>query len=318
MLHKQATLAVSAKQRATDSFNANALAFLVDPVFNDRDRDNDIPQNKTNNSSKTTQKPIADNPALSLITDRATGYSDRSISGKRSKSCSNTLEIIDASTSDTLFNLGTSSLGTTGTASIGASGTASKSTLATYKSYDPIDYGNPFNDSYYWRYQTGSSSCAIVAQVSVYESLTGTWISETDASNYAQSQGWFNPQTGTPIPDTGNLLNALGVATYGGYNSTLNGLASALQRGDKPIVSLDANEIWFARRSRSGKPVELQDLGHAAWVTGIDVKPNGSIKIILNDSGVVTGKSEIVNYKDFYNAWKDYGFFSAIADNPFT
>jgi hypothetical protein len=220
---------------------------------------------------------------------------------------SDLLELSDATSSDLLFDLGESNLGVTGT--------SSNYTLRSM--YDPIDYGDPLTDSAYWRYQSGNASCAVVAQISVYESLTGGRISETSASNYAQSQGWFNPQTGTPLSYAGSILNVLGIATYGGYNKTLNYLASALAKGDKPIVGLDANEIWYPQRDRYGNPVEQRDAGHAVWVTGIDVKLNGGIDIILNDSGTPNGKSEVVSYANFNNAWQDLNYFVTIADNPF-
>ena len=46
-------------------------------------------------------------------------------------------------------------------------------------SYDNfIEYGDPFTDAYYWRQQSpGQNTCAVVAQISIYESLTGNYIS---------------------------------------------------------------------------------------------------------------------------------------------
>jgi hypothetical protein len=302
---------------ASDSLNANSLAFsLADPIFNDRDRSNVPAQSKTGNSVKAKQKNISDDLDSSLMMGYATKQFDRSFSGGK-ESRSNTLEVTDASTSDTLFDLGASE-GAVRTGAVGASGTASRSALAAPYVYDIMDYGNPYNDSYYWRKQSSQSSCAVVAQMSVYQSLTGYSVSEAAASNYAQSQGWFNPQTGTPVPDTGKLLNAYGIKTYGGFNLNLNHLAAALKRGDKPIVALDGREIWYPRRNPSGTPADQKNIGHAVWVTGIDVKPNGLTYVILNDSGIGRGRSEIVRSADFYNAWRDYGYFGAIADNPMT
>jgi hypothetical protein len=296
---------------APDALNSDSLAFsFVDPMVNDLDGYNAPSQNKTMNSSEITQQPISDHLDSSLITGNSADQCDFNFSGGLDEGSSNNLEVTDASTSDTLFDLDVSDLG--------ATGTASSYTLATSYYYDPVDYGNPAREAPHWRQQAGGSSCAVVAQVGVYESLTGNQVSETDASNYAQSQGWFSPQTGTSIPYIGKLLNAWGIATYGGYNSTINELASALQKGDKPIVALDAYEIWYPTRDIYGNPVEYIDGGHAVWVTGIDVKPDGSINVILNDSGTLYGKSETVSFTDFYNAWQDTGYFASIADNPFT
>ena len=61
--------------------------------------------------------------------------------------------------------------------------------------------------------------------------------------NNAQSQGWFDPQSGTSLANTGNLLDALGIPTTRTQNATIADIAIALSRGDKPIVALDSNEI---------------------------------------------------------------------------
>jgi len=183
---------------------------------------------------------------------------------------------------------------------------------------DPIEFGTPFSDAYYWRYQQGQNSCAVVAQISVYQSLTGYYVSESAASAYAQQQGWFDPLTGTLPAHTGNLLNAYGISTYQMQYATLGTLQNALAQGDKPIVGLDANEIWNPYDDWYGNPVEQADAGHAVWVTGIDYESDGSIGIILNDSGTPSGQLSVVDYHDFMNAWQDYNYFVAIADNPFT
>jgi hypothetical protein len=217
------------------------------------------------------------------------------------------LNVSDATSNDSLFNLGSSNVG-------------ARATTLQYRArstYDPIDYGDPLTDAAYWRQQSGNASCTVVAQISIYESLTGYRISETDACNYAEAKGWFNPQTGTSLRYTGMVLNAFGITTYGGYNATLNYLATALSNGDKPIVGLDANEIWNPKRDRYGNPVEQRNLGHTVWVTGIDVKPSGRTNIILNDSGTPYGRTSVVSYTDFKNAWQDMNYFVTVADNPY-
>jgi hypothetical protein len=82
-------------------------------------------------------------------------------------------------------------------------------------------------------------------------------------------------------------------------------------------VGLDANEIWDPIYDYFGNPLEQEDGGHAVWVTGIDYGWDGSISIILNDSGTPNGMASVIAYADFMNAWQDYGNFVSIADNPF-
>ena len=195
---------------------------------------------------------------------------------------------------------------------------AANTTLGSSSLYnDPIEYGTPITDAQYWRQQQGAMSCAVVAQISVFQSLTGHYISEDVASVYAQQQGWFDPVTGTPMWDTGNILDALGVSTYEMQNATLHTLEQALAYGNEPIVGLDGNEIWNPLRNWDGSPIEQDNAGHAVWVTGIDYEWNGSIGIIVNDSGTPNGGASVIDYHDFMNAWQDYGYFVSIADNPF-
>jgi uncharacterized protein YfdQ (DUF2303 family) len=61
-------------------------------------------------------------------------------------------------------------------------------------------------------------------------------------------------------------------------------------------------------------PVEQENAGHAVWVTGVDPEPDGSYKILLNDSGTSLGQMSAIDYWDFYNAWQDAGCFVAVVD----
>jgi hypothetical protein len=182
-----------------------------------------------------------------------------------------------------------------------------------------IEYGDPLTDADYGREQDGTYSCAVVAQISIYESLTGEFITEADAVEYADAQGWFDPASGTFLEDTGNLLEVQGIDTYSSYNNSFADLEDALAIGDKPIVALDGNEIWYPKNDRRGNSLEQEDAGHAVWVTGINYESDGSIDVILNDSGIADeeGIASVVDYYDFMNAWSDYDSFATIAENPF-
>jgi hypothetical protein len=180
-----------------------------------------------------------------------------------------------------------------------------------------IEYGDPLIDGDYWQEQKSDYSCAVVAQACIYESLTGQRISEADASDYANQQGWFDPERGTSLEDTGNLLEDWGIETYTPQNASFANLENALARGDKPIVGVDGNEIWYPQSDRQGNSLEQSDVGHAVWVTGIDYQSNGSASIIVNDSGDPNGSSSVIEYDDFMNAWSDYDSFVAIAENSF-
>jgi hypothetical protein len=188
-------------------------------------------------------------------------------------------------------------------------------------SVDPSGYapplGTPTEDAAHWHPQEGSNSCAVVAQLSVYEAITGIELSEDAACQIAQANGWYDPEAGTSPQDMGRLLAAFGIPTTQTYDATLEDIAVALEQGDKVIVGLDANEIWHPTPNATGEqPVELENAGHAVWVTGMRQEADGSIKIILNDSGTETGQMKEVDAIDFINAWQDYGNFLVVADTP--
>lgn len=175
--------------------------------------------------------------------------------------------------------------------------------------------GSPFVDADCWQKQEGANSCAVVAQMGIYESITGVELSEDFVCEFAEANGLFDPNAGTFPSDLGKILNHFGVTTESQYDATLNDIAEALERGDKVIVGLDAQEIWQPIRDSDGNPIEQSDAGHAVWVTGIDQLPDGSVKIILNDSGTYEGQMKVVDAVDFMNAWNDFANQLVVAHN---
>jgi hypothetical protein len=182
--------------------------------------------------------------------------------------------------------------------------------------YEFSGFGNPVADAQFWEKQNGSSSCAVMTQTNIFESITGERIPEDIACQIAQEKGWFDPEIGTRPGDVGKLLNELGIPTEQKYNATLEDIANALEKGDRPIVALDANEIWTPIRDTNGMPLEQTNAGHAVWITGIETQADGSVKIVLNDSGHSNGKMASVDALDFLNAWEDHSNFLVVADAP--
>ncbi|GAB4231589.1 MAG: hypothetical protein Kow00121_59830 [Elainellaceae cyanobacterium] len=176
-------------------------------------------------------------------------------------------------------------------------------------------WGNPAADAPYWRYQQLDSSCSVVAQASVYHSITGQYVSEEEGCQIAASQGWFTAEEGTPTEEAGSLLNHLGVSIYRTYGATIDDLKTTLENNKKVLVSLDAYEIWEPIRDELGMPVEQADGGHAVWVTGIEQELDGSYRVVLNDSGIPDGQQFTVDYEDFANAWQDRDFRLIVADS---
>lgn len=186
--------------------------------------------------------------------------------------------------------------------------------------WDPDHFngiGHPFEDSTHWHQQQGDKSCALVSQMGIYESLTHQPLSEDQVCRFAEEHHWFDPTSGTNPEDAGKVLNALGIETNHGYNASLSDLADALEHGDKVLACVNANDIWTPLRDTdTGLPVEQSIAGHAIWVTGIDQAPDGSIKIIINDSGHPGGQMNAVDAEDFLNAWHNYDNYMLVAHAP--
>src|SRR5439155_8467230 len=186
--------------------------------------------------------------------------------------------------------------------------------------WDPSHFhgiGHPIEYSHDWQHQTGERACAVVAQGEIFESLTGHHLTEQQLCRIAQEHGLYDPETGTRPQDVGKLLELLGVPAEQHPHATLSDLANALQHNDRVIVGLNANEIWYPHRDNvTGEPVKLPYAGHAVWVTGIEQEADGSVKVILCDSGTEHGAMEAVDAKDFLNAWADADNEMVVAHQP--
>ena len=185
--------------------------------------------------------------------------------------------------------------------------------------WDPAHFdglGTPVQDATHWHHQHSNASCAVVAQAGIYESLTGHPLSEDAACHMAQQNGIFDPDTGTRPQDMGKLLDILGVPTETHWNASPADLVDALERGDKVMVAVNANEIWHPVHENSGTVVSQRPAGHAIWVTGIERAPDGSYCVILNDSGTPNGQGEAVALMDFQHAWQEFGGEMVVAHAP--
>ncbi|MCB9660509.1 MAG: hypothetical protein H6726_22890 [Sandaracinaceae bacterium] len=172
--------------------------------------------------------------------------------------------------------------------------------------------GTPDLDAAYWHHQEGESSCAVVSQGSVLASLTGEHFSEQQLAWEATQMGSFDPVCGTPPTAVGDLLEAHHVPVDRLVGAKVGDLYRALQIGEKVIVGLDANEIWFPDHGAAGEVAELPDAGHAVCITGFEMSEDGQLSVIMNDSGVPDGAGRRVAMMDFKNAWDDFGNFAVI------
>lgn len=176
--------------------------------------------------------------------------------------------------------------------------------------------GNASASDDHWHSQGNEQGCAVVAQGSIIEEVTGWPFDLEKAGQWLSAQGWYDPATGTAPQDCGRLLDAYGIAHTDGPAS-VEQLYDALQRGDHVMVALDANEIWYPQEGPDGRPLDQPgSSGHAVRVTEIGCDPvDGEWKVVVNDSAHPGGRANTLDLADFLQATDDFGGFSVIVDS---
>ena len=135
-------------------------------------------------------------------------------------------------------------------------------------------------------------------------------MTEAELSEYAESQGWYTVEGGTPMDDVGNLLEAYGIETNTiESGATLSDLEAVLEDGGRAIVGVNAEAI--TTEYCDCYPIFSCD--HAIEVLGMD-KEKGIV--IINDPGVLDGCAKEVSIENFVDAWATSGGFMTSAYRP--
>jgi hypothetical protein len=183
--------------------------------------------------------------------------------------------------------------------------------------------GSPEVDMQYWHHQTFDNTCAVVAQESVLESLTGQHFSETSLRDEALARGWYTESGGTPVDDVGALLALHGIPVQQESGATLQDIENQLAAGHKVIVGVNGEDIWNDAHPDGGSlpvgaypgiPGQVAD--HAVEVIGVDTSDPAQPKVILNDSGTPDGRGLEVPADVFQEAWSASGDFMVHTGSP--
>jgi hypothetical protein len=173
--------------------------------------------------------------------------------------------------------------------------------------------GDPVGLAGFHRRQAGEDTCAVVAQLSILESLTGSAPDEQQAASLARCLGVYTPGEGTALRDLGAMLEHHGVPVDGPRSSSVEELAQALEAGRRVLVAVNAKQIWAPLRDSAGNIVrQIPPDGHAVWVTGID-NQDGQWTVIVSDPGQTDGAMVAVALEDFVAAWSDFDRIALVA-----
>lgn len=169
--------------------------------------------------------------------------------------------------------------------------------------------GNPEKDMEVWHVQESPVSCAVCCQEFVAEQATGQEFTEQEFCDFAENQGWFDPETGTAPDDVGNILEYMGFDVTQQEGVTIQELSQMLENGEKVIVGV--NNMVLAYPELAELPG--YNANHAVQVIGIDTTDPNNIEVILNDPGVENGKGIRHSMDDFVKAWNTGNNFTVSA-----
>ena len=118
-----------------------------------------------------------------------------------------------------------------------------------------------------------------------------------------EANGWFTEESGGTTLNMNKVLDYYGVENEVSFNNSIDDIRECLENGGKVIVSVDADEIWFADDDSIFTPGEATN--HAVEVIGIDYSDPDEPMVILNDSGTDNGCVSMVPLDVFVDAWED-------------
>lgn len=161
--------------------------------------------------------------------------------------------------------------------------------------------GDPATSMEVWECQGATNRCALFSQKFVIEELTGREIDTEEFVGTAIENGWFSEEGGTTGLNMNKMLEYYGIDHEVVYDSDLSDLEDALRNGDKIIVGIDCEQVWYGKDNDLFSPTTTGN--HAVEVIGIDYSDPQNPMVVLNDSGTPDGRGEMVPLDVFEGAW---------------
>ncbi|ABW68740.1 hypothetical protein [Desulfosudis oleivorans] len=158
-------------------------------------------------------------------------------------------------------------------------------------------FGDPLHDMDLWDRQDEENSCAVATTNSLFRSL-GFDPGEDLLSDIFQDYGIYHPDSGTTpslIDDALNDLNQrmdLPFSAQEINNFTEDSLKEMLQQGSRPLIAIDAHNLY---------PFTPPGSGHAVQLTSI-IAENGQSFAVINDPGFDEGAGIMFPLETFMEA----------------
>ncbi|MDI2127452.1 hypothetical protein [Yinghuangia seranimata] len=179
--------------------------------------------------------------------------------------------------------------------------------------------GDPAHAAQFFHGVEDPAHAPLAVEGGIVEAMTGEPYNEQAFLQQAQAGGlWDQAQGGMLNTDVGGLLEMHGIETTTVYDANVDTIINALDHGDQVIAVVDTNETGDALHDAvTGQPIEQNPpLMNTVWVTGVDVQPDGSAYVIVNDPSWPEGQTQAIALEDFTNAWADSGNQTVIAHAP--
>jgi hypothetical protein len=180
------------------------------------------------------------------------------------------------------------------------------------ESFQPLweTHGSPFEDLALWDQQDDPYSCAVATTNMMFRSI-GLDVGETQLAEVLEAKDIYDPLHGSQIDGLSDVLNEIcevndldHQAWDFQWNSTAD-LADLLDSGARPLLALDATDLYIPFGDQLSEWGILPASGHAVQLIGIQEGPEGTIAI-LNDPDVGAGIE--VSIEKLIDAAEDYGF----------
>jgi len=180
-------------------------------------------------------------------------------------------------------------------------------------------HGTPSSDMSLWEMQDDPNSCAVATTNMVFRSV-GIESTEAEIAKVFSDCGIYDPMRGTSPDMIDDVINAWAERSGADIravqidNFDAASLQEMLDNGIRPLVGVDAAELYPGGDQSILDLFGYPDAGHAVQVTGIIHSPEGNF-VVINDPAFPAGAGQRIPMEQFMDAAADCGY-QAIAVVP--